>query len=465
MFRTLSARLTFFYTLLFAILSLAVFEMIDNNLEASLLQRIDTEFRGDGSECVDIYRESGLEGLRREIFLETQGEGDENVFIRVYSPAFEVVAASDLSRWDGLPEHTRQLETERRERFKTIYLPGNPHRVRIFFHELGDGHLIQFGKMLSDDEHLLKDFRRVFYLSFAVMLLAGILIGFYAAKNALSGIQRVRRGADQMSRGDLSQRIVLRGGSEEIRNLTHSFNRMQDRIQSLFGELQNVTNNVAHDLRSPVTRMRGLAETSLTGDQNIEEYRDMAGAVVEECDRLVGTINIMLEIAATDAGLRPLAHDPVDMKEMVLDVAELYSSVAQDKEITLTTRVPEAPLIVRGDRSCLQRALANLLDNAIKFTQQGGAVEVLSFVENGSLVVAIADNGPGIPAEDLPRIYDRFFRGDQSRSTPGNGLGLSLVQSIVHAHGGEISVSSVVNGGTQAKLSLPMHGMETANKF
>jgi Signal transduction histidine kinase len=119
----------------------------------------------------------------------------------------------------------------------------------------------------------------------------------------------------------------------------------------------------------------------------------------------------MLEIAATDAGLRPLAHDPVDMKEMVLDVAELYSSVAQDKEITLTTRVPEAPLIVRGDRSCLQRALANLLDNAIKFTQQGGAVEVLSFVENGSLVVAIADNGPGIPAEDLSRIYDRFFRG------------------------------------------------------
>ena len=191
----------------------------------------------------------------------------------------------------------------------------------------------------------------------------------------------------------------------------------------------------------------------------------MAGAVVEECDRLVVTINIMIENAATDAGLRPLAHDPVDMKEMVLDEAELYSSVAQDKEITLTTRVPEAPLIVRGDRSCLQRALANLLDNAIKFTQQGGAVEVLSFVENGSLVVAIADNGPGIPAEDLPRIYDRFFRGDQSRSTPGNGLGLSLVQSIVHAHGGEISVSSVVNGGTQAKLSLPMHGMETANKF
>jgi heavy metal sensor kinase len=457
LFRTLPARLTFFYTLLFAVLSLAVFEMIDNNLETNLLQRIDTEFSGDGSECVEIYRESGIEGLRREVFLETEGEGDEHVFIRVYSPEFKVVASSDLSRWQGLPEHTRQLEAGRRERFKTIYLPGNPHRVRIFFQELGDGHLLQFGKILTDDEHLLQDFRRMFYLSFAVMLLAGILFGFYLAKNALSGIQRVRRGADQMSRGDLSQRIALNGGSEEIRNLTHSFNRMQDRIQSLISELQNVTNNVAHDLRSPVTRMRGLAETTLTGGQNLEEYRDLAGAVVEECDRLVGMINIMLEIAETDAGLRPLAHAPVDMNEMVLDVAELYSSVANDKGIALTTKVPEGPLIVPGDRRCLQRALANLLDNAIKFTQQDGEVEVSAFAENRSIIVTITDNGPGIPADDLSRIYDRFFRGDQSRSSPGNGLGLSLVQSIIHAHGGEISVRNVANQGTRAKLSIPIH--------
>jgi heavy metal sensor kinase len=431
--------------------------MIDNNLETNLLQRIDTEFSGDGSECVEIYRESGIEGLRREVFLETEGEGDEHVFIRVYSPEFKVVASSDLSRWQGLPEHTRQLEAGRSERFKTIYLPGNPHRVRIFFQELGDGHLLQFGKILTDDEHLLQDFRRMFYLSFAVMLLAGILFGFYLAKNALSGIQRVRRGADQMSRGDLSQRIALNGGSEEIRNLTHSFNRMQDRIQSLISELQNVTNNVAHDLRSPVTRMRGLAETTLTGGQNLEEYRDMAGAVVEECDRLVGMINIMLEIAETDAGLRPLAHAPVDMNEMVLDVAELYSSVANDKGIALTTKVPEGPLIVPGDRRCLQRALANLLDNAIKFTQQDGEVEVSAFAENRSIIVTITDNGPGIPADDLSRIYDRFFRGDQSRSSPGNGLGLSLVQSIIHAHGGEISVRNVANQGTRAKLSIPIH--------
>ncbi len=456
MFRSLSARLTFLYTLLFAILSLAVFRMIDNNLETSLLQRIDTELSGDGRECVEIYQQSGLKGLTREIFLETEGEGDEHLFIRVYSPEFKVVVSSNLSLWQGLPAHTLELEERRSERFQTIYLPGNRDRVRLFFQELGDGHLIQFGKILSEDEQLLTDFRRVFYFSFAVMLLSGILIGFYVAKNALSGIQRVRRGADQMSRGDLSQRIALNGGSEEIKNLTHSFNRMQDRIQSLISELHDVTNNVAHDLRSPVTRMRGLAETTLTGKQSLEEYRDMAGAVVEESDRLVGMINIMLEIAETDAGLRPLAHDPVDMKEIIQDVAELYSSVAQDKEIALTTEVPETPLVVYGDRRCLQRALANLLDNAIKFTQQKGQVEVSAMIEKQNLFVTVTDNGPGIPEDDLPRICDRFFRGDQSRSTPGSGLGLSLVQSIISAHGGELSVHSLDNQGTQARLSIPM---------
>jgi len=456
MFRTLPARLTFLYTLLFAVLSLDVFQTIDNNLETNLLQRIDTDFSGDGRECAKIYQQSGLEGLAREIFLETEGEGDKRVFIRVYSPEFKVVSSSDLSRWQGLSAHTRELEARRSERFQTIYLPGNRDRVRIFFQELGDGHLIQFGRILSDDEQLLKDFRRVFHVSFAVMLLVGILIGFYVAKNALSGIQRVRRGADQMSRGDLSQRIALNGGSEEIRNLTTSFNRMQDRIQALISELQDVTNNVAHDLRSPVTRMRGLAETTLTGGQSLEEYRDMAGAVVEESDRLVGMINVMLEIAETDARLRPLSHDPVNMKEIIQDVAELYSSVAQDKGITLTTKIPETPLVVLGDRSCLQRALANLLDNAIKFTQQEGHVEVSAQEEKQHLVVTVKDNGPGIPADDLPRIYDRFFRGDQSRSTPGSGLGLSLVQSIIHAHGGKISVKNLANQGTQAELSIPM---------
>ncbi len=455
MFRTLPARLTFLYTLLFALLSLAVFIMIDKNLETSLLQRTDTQFSGDGSECVEIYRESGLEGLTREIFLETEGEGDEDMFIRVYSPDFKVIASSDLTGWKGLPEHTRELEANRSKRFQTIYLPGNPDRVRIFFQKLGDGHLIQFGRKLSDDEQLLKNVRSLFYLSFAVMLLGGILIGFYFTKNALRGIQRVRERADQMSRGDLSQKITMNGGSEEIRNLTHSFNRMQERIQFLIKELHDVTNNVAHDLRSPVTRMRGLAETTLTGGQSLDEYREMAGAVVEESDRLVGMINIMLEIAETDAGLRPPPSQPVDMKEILQDVAELYSSVAQDKGIALSTKVPETPLIVQGDRSCLQRALANLLDNAVKFTPQKGKVEVSAHIDKQNVVVVITDDGPGISEKDLPRIYDRFFRGDQSRSTPGNGLGLSLVQSIVHAHGGKVTVESRAKRGTEAKIFIP----------
>jgi len=456
MFRTLSGRLTFLYTLLFAILSLVVFKTIDYNLETNLLERIDSGFLDDGRECVQIYQEGGLTALTREISLETESTGDDKLFLRVYSPEFDLLFSSDTSKWIGLPDHSETLEKKRNEPFTTIALPESARRVRMFFQDLGDGSLLQFGKVLSEDEQLLKNFREVFYLSFTVMLFSGITIGLFLARHALSGVRKVQHGADQMSKGDLSQRIAMNGGSEEIRNLTLSFNRMQDRIQTLISELHDVTNNVAHDLRSPVTRMRGLAETTLTGNQSLDDYRDLAGAVVEESDRLVSMINTMLEIAETDAGLRPLANESVDMKEIALDVVELYSSVAQDKKIILSANITEPQLVLSGDRSSLQRDLGNLLDNAIKFTQQGGRVTLSDQSDGQKVTVRIADNGPGIPERDLTYIFDRFFRGDQSRSTPGSGLGLSLAQSIVLAHGGSLSVSSEAGQGTKVEVSLPI---------
>jgi signal transduction histidine kinase len=230
---------------------------------------------------------------------------------------------------------------------------------------------------------------------------------------------------------------------------------MQDRIQTLIVELKDVTNNVAHDLRSPITRMRGMAETTLTGDQSLEDYRDLAGVVVEESDRLVGMVNIMLEIAETDAGLRPLANDPVDIRIMIQDVTELFSSVAQDKRIHLTSDISAEELLLYGDRSRLQRALANVLDNSLKFTPQGGHVHVSADVVNRQIVVTVKDSGPGIPTNDLPRIFDRFYRGDQSRSTPGSGLGLTLVDSIVRAHGGRLKVVNVEPQGLLVEFSFP----------
>ena len=456
MLRTLSARLTCYYTLLFALLALLVFGFAYRSLEANMVQSIDSELHEDGLEFLHIYQEQGLPKLRQALDHEILAEKPEHIFLRLFAPGNQLLSSSDLHSWQGLPRRPEKPAPGREERFDTLRLPDHPDRVRVFTRQLNPQLLLQMGYLMHTEEHLLTSFLQMSGLAFIVMLLSGGLFGSLIAHRALAKIEQVRQSAERISRGDLSARIPLDGGSVEIHNLSQSFNRMQERIQTLIGELGDVTNNVAHDLRSPLTRIRGLAETTLTGEQELADYQEMAAAVIEESDRLVGMINIMLEIAETDAGVSPLQHEPIDVGKIVADVAELYSSVAEDKKISLNLQIVEAPLIVRGDLGRLQRALANLLDNAIKFTPPGGWVNLTSQRCNGQVQILLEDSGPGIPESDLPQVFNRFFRGEQSRTNPGSGLGLSLVQAIVQAHGGNIKVQSFQRQGTSVDLYLPL---------
>ncbi len=461
MLRTLASRLTVLYTLLFAILALVVFGVVNYSLKANLLNRIDQEFIGDGQEYVEIFHTGGLAAIAAEIRLETEGEGVELVFTRVFSPEHKIIATSDIHSWENLPEDPSKLKILGQPQFETRKLPGHSGLTRIFYQPLGEGYTLQSGVLLAPDERLLSSFQQVFMIAFSCMLLSGVVIGFYISKRALAGVQRVRETADQISRGNLTQPISFQGKTEEINNLINSINRMQERIHTLISELQDVTNNIAHDLRSPLTRIRGLAEMTLTGEQSIEDYRGMSGAVIEECDSLVSMINTMLEIAETDAGVKPLSKETLDIKAIISDVVELYSPVAEDKKIKVALKNGDSSLLISGDRSRLQRAFANLLDNALKFTQPGGRVALETKKQGERICVSIADSGSGISATDLPHICERFYRADRSRSTPGTGLGLSLVQSIILAHNGEMIITSEENAGTQVTIWLDVNSTIT----
>lgn len=456
MLHTLSARLTWHYTLLFALLALLVFGFAYRSLETNMVQNIDSELHEDGIEFLSIYQQQGLGVLQRALDREALAENPEQIFFRLFASNNQLLSSSDLRTWPDLPSLAEEPSAEQEERFTSLRLPNHSDRVRIFSRRLDPQLWLQMGYQMHKENHLLTSFLQVSGLAFVAMLLSGGLFGNWIARRALRGIEQVRQSAERISRGDLSVRIPPNGGSVEIHNLAQSFNRMQERIQTLVGELGDVTNNVAHDLRSPLTRIRGLAETTLTGEQQLEDYQEMAVAVIEESDRLVGIINTMLEIAETDAGLLPLQLELIDMRKVVADVAELYSSVAEDKQICLNLQIETTQLLVRGDLGRLQRALANLLDNAIKFTPAGGRVNLSAQLDNGQVQILLADTGPGIPPADLPQIFKRFFRGEQSRTTPGSGLGLSLVQAIIQAHDGTIELLSPVGQGTKATLYLPL---------
>ncbi len=456
MFRSLAARLTALYTFLFLLFALIIFAIINYSLKSNLLDRIDEKLSGDGRELAEVYRQGGLAAVHQEILLEERAEGTDTMFIRIYSADLEVVDSSNTQKWSDFPIKAALLSHLTGPKFETLHLPSRASSVRILYRPLGNGYLLQTGLLLKDDEQLLENFDRVFLLTLVVMLLLGTVVGFYSSRRALAGVQRVRETADQISRGDLSQQITFDAQSVEINDLIRSINRMQTRIGTLIKELHDVTNNIAHDLRSPVTRIRGLAETTLSGEQSLEEYRNMSGAVIEECDSLIGMINTMLEIAETDARVQPLQTEPVDIAEILRDVAELYAPVAEDKEVAMAVRIIDTPLIIAAERSRLQRAIANLLDNALKFTPSGGRVVLEARKIDNSVQIFISDSGIGIAADDLPRVWERFYRADSSRSTPGTGLGLSLVRSIVHAHGGTVEITSEKNSGTRVCLHFEL---------
>jgi heavy metal sensor kinase len=274
------------------------------------------------------------------------------------------------------------------------------------------------------------------------------------ARRAVSGVEEITRTAQGISAGTLGKRVPVKGRGDEIDQLAMTFNQMLDRIQTLVTEIRQMGDNIAHDLKSPLTRIRGSAEVTLTTGRSLAEYEGMAAGAIEECDRLLSMINTMLMISRTEAGVEKPAREAIDLAALVREACELFGSPAEDKGLTLRCTVPE-PCGIVGDHRMIQRLIANLLDNAVKYTPAGGQVEVTVSREGGGAVVTVSDTGIGISPADLPRIFDRFYRCDRSRSVAGTGLGLSLARTIARAHGGEITVASRPGEGSVFTVTLP----------
>jgi signal transduction histidine kinase len=241
--------------------------------------------------------------------------------------------------------------------------------------------------------------------------------------------------------------------------LAATFNQMLDRIQGLMTGIKEMTDNIAHDLKSPITRIRGQAEMALTSGGAADEYEAMAAGAVEECDRLLEMINTMLFISRTEAGVSKPELKPLDLVAVVRDACGLFQSLAEEKRITLTWEAPQR-LEMAGDLRLIQRMLGNLIDNAITYTPEGGRVHVaLQKNPDRSYSIRVRDSGPGILDRDLPHIFERFYRGDPSRSQTGAGLGLSFARSVARCHGGEITVESSGSSGALFRVTLPMQAL------
>jgi signal transduction histidine kinase len=319
---------------------------------------------------------------------------------------------------------------------------------------MGSDIILQMGVSLSENEQFLGLLRELIAAIVVVFTFFAAIIGLFMARRALSGVKEVTQAAQEISSNTLERRVSVQGGGVEIEKLAATFNSMLDRINLLINSMGEITDNIAHDLKSPITRMRGIAEMTLTTGKSADDFEAMAADIIEECDRLLEMINTMLMISEAEAGTAKLQKRPVDISRVVQEACELFLPIAEDKDISLGHEIP-AGYQISGDVQRIQRMVANLLDNALKYTQSGGTVTVSLSGNEKQVVVSFRDNGVGISKDDLPHIFDRFYRCDQSRSQAGSGLGLSLALAIAKSHGGNITAMSSPKNGTIFSITLP----------
>ena len=455
-FRTVTFRLTVGYAVIFTCSTLTIFGMIYATLSRRMSARADQAIRSEMRELISLGQRQGVGGVVAQLAREQKNEGPDAVAVRVMSAEGRELAATDSTLWGSLEAAPPPCSAGDPPAFATTRVPGHSLRARIGTVRVGRTHILQVAQMLADDDRTLAAFREETAAAFGVILLVASLGGWFLAHRAMAGVQRITRTALQIERGDLTRRVPVQNEGAEIAQLARAFNAMVARVQSVVTELKEVTHNIAHDLRSPITRMRGLAETTLAaGAPAPEAYRELAAEVVEESDRLIAMINTMLEIAEAESGVAAAIRAPVDLGGLLRDAADLFQPLAEERDIRLALEVPDQALVIAGDVARLQRVVANLLDNAIKYTPPGGTVRLAAQAGATRAILSVADSGPGIAEKDLPHVFERFYRGDASRSSPGNGLGLCLALSFVRAHGGTIEIETAPGHGSRFVVSLP----------
>lgn len=447
---TLAFRLTLQYAGIFAASSMCAFAVVYFVIVSVVQARTDEDLLDDVEEFTLFYQQGGVERVMAEMDLEAAGDEADQTFLRLWTVDGRELKVTDLSTWQGLDAFAPLAQGPSLRSFE---LPDRDYGVRSVAGPLGPNLILQIGESLEADEEFIGAVLRGFLLTLASVVFLGGPIGWFMAKRALRGVRDVTLTATEIADGDLDRRVVVGSRGDELDALAEAFNKMLDRIQALIIGMREMTDNLAHDFRSPLARIRATAEMCLL-DSEGGNWEAMAATTAEECDRLLEMINTTLDIAEAESGVAKFSLCDVDLVQLVREALDLFHPVAEDKEIAIESRLPSS-CRAQGDLPRLQRALSNLIDNAVKYTPAGGRVTVSLVKRDSQVELSVEDTGIGLSVEECARIFDRFYRCDRSRSEQGNGLGLSLALAFVRAHGGTIEVRSELGTGSCFTIILP----------
>jgi signal transduction histidine kinase len=422
-------------------------------LLASLLESRDHDIiQSTLREYATRYQAGGLPALARAIEIEQRSGSREPLFVRLIGPFDDVLLYSLPETWGA---------------FELSAVPGGPDAIwsqvrasdrnavlEVATINVGGGTVLQVGKTSEARNQLLSNFRRVLMLGAGLALIIGVAGGIFLTRSTLKPLRDLRDAVRRiLQTGQTDDRVPVYGTEDAVDELSGLFNAMLARITTLIHGMRNALDHVAHDLRTPMTRLRVTAESALATNDPAR-HREALSDCLEESERVLSMLTTLMDISEAETGTMKLNVTEVTLAQLAAEVVALYEDTAEDAGVSLRADVP-AELSVPADRDRLRQALANLVDNAVKYTPRGGRVDLAASSEPGAVVIRVSDTGPGISAQDLPRIFDRLYRGDHSRATRGLGLGLSLVRASVEAQGGSVSVRSTPGSGATFEIRLP----------
>jgi len=452
--RTTAFKLSAIYFAVFSAFAVAFVLYISYSTNSLLTQQVESTIAAEVMGLAEQGRSGGLPAIFEVVEQRSRQPGASLYLItdvsgRILAGNVSRVPAALLER-SGMgpvtvPYQRSAEEGQRMAMVQVLRLPG--------------GFRMLVGRDLGEHEQFRAIVTRALGWAVALMIGLALVSWFFVSRRVLKRIDSVSATTRRIMAGDLSGRLEVTGTGDEFDRLAESLNAMLERIEALLHGLKDVSDNIAHDLKTPLTRLRNRLEAALAGPEDTASYRATVEATIEESDRLIQIFNALLMIARIEAGLPDTAMVEVEAGAILRDVAELYEPLAEEKGIRLTVRSPET-IRLKGNRELLGQAVANLVDNAIKHARAGAVetrpveVTVSAAREGSNVALRVADNGCGIPAGDRERVLQRFVRLEKSRSAPGSGLGLSLVAAVVRLHHGTIELGDAGPGLT-VTIRLP----------
>ena len=458
LFRTTAFKLSMAYLVIFVLFASAILGYVAFNMRRLLDEQVSLTIEEDVKGLVTQFNSGGLRRLVAQI--ERRASQPGSSLYLVTTPTGETLAGN-ISGIDqeGL------LDAGRYQLFYRVLEDGDvkPHRALVDTIVLPGGFRLLVGRDLSETDRFRGVIRSAIGWSILLVLVMAVAGGVFVARRVLGRIDAMTATTRSIMAGDFSGRLAVSGTNDELDRLAQNLNAMLDRIAELMAGLREVSDNIAHDLKTPLTRLRNSAEEALRTATDTEEYRLTLENVIDEADQLIRTFNALLMIARAESGNATEGMAAFDAADVARDVAELYEPLAEEAHVTMHLTLPEK-LPLYGSRELIGQALANLLDNAIKYAARDESVPENAEISIGAVAtgtgieLSVSDNGPGIPEADRARVVERFVRLEGSRSRPGSGLGLSLASAVARLHGGTLRLEDHAPG-LRVVLAIPKRGI------